>query len=127
MGLDLTYIDGFVIACPQDKKAEFIDHARAIDPLFIEYGALRVTECWEDDVPEGSVTSFSMAVKREPGEAVVFSFVEWPSKEVRDACMAKMMEDPRMDPSKSPMPFDGKRMIYGGFAPVFNMTKADKS
>ena len=83
-----------------------------------EYGALRSVECWGDDVPEGKLTSFTMAVKREDGEVVVFAWVEWPSKAVRDAGWEKVMADPRMDPAKSPMPFDGKRMIYGGFQMV---------
>ena len=117
----MTYIDGFVLACREDRKEAFIEQARQFDPIFIEYGALRVTECWEDDVPEGELTSFPRAVMRKPGEAVLFSFIEWPSKEVRDASMKKMMEDPRLDPSEAEIPFDGKRIIFGGFTPVFEL------
>ena len=72
-------------------------------------------ECWGDDVPDGKVTSFPMAVKREADETVVFSWILWPSRQVRDQGMKKAMDDPRMKPDVNPMPFDGKRMIYGGF------------
>jgi uncharacterized protein YbaA (DUF1428 family) len=121
----MTYIDGFVIACPENKKQAFIDHARIADAMFIEMGAVRIVECWGDDVPEGKTTDFRMAVKAEAGEAVLFSWIEWPDKATRDAAMAKMMDpnnqDPRMDPALSPMPFDGKRMIFGGFVPVVDL------
>jgi len=117
----MTYIDGFVIAVPEANKQKFIDHAELIDPIFKEFGALRVIECWADDVPDGKTTDFRKAVKAEPGEAVVFSWIEWPDKATRDAAMAKMMEDPRMNPEMNPMPFDGMRMIYGGFAPVVDL------
>ena len=127
----MAYIDGFVIACPEANKQKFIDHANTADSVFIEMGALRVIECWGDDVPEGKSTDFRMAVKAEPGEAVLFSWIEWPDKETCDAGMAKMTEmmtdpskaDPRMDPEKNPMPFDGKRMIFGGFVPVVEFSK----
>jgi uncharacterized protein YbaA (DUF1428 family) len=123
----MTYIDGFVIACPEAHKDKFIAHARLADPFFIEMGALRVVECWEDDVPSGTVTDFHMAVKAEPGEAVLFSWIEWPDKATRDAAMARMMDpenpDPRFDPATNPMPFDGKRMIFGGFMPVLDLKK----
>lgn len=127
----MAYIDGFVIACPQANKQKFIDHANTADSMFIEMGALRVVECWGDDIPEGTTTDFRMAVKAEPDEAVLFSWIEWPDKDTRDAAMAKMTEmmndpskvDPRMDPAKNPMPFDGKRMIFGGFTPVLDLSK----
>ena len=118
----MTYIDGFVIAVPKANKQKFIDHANHADSMFIEMGALRVIECWADDVPDGTVTDFRMAVKAEPDEDVIFSWIEWPDKETRDKAYAVMMDpntkDPRMDPEKNPMPFDGKRMIFGGFTPV---------
>ena len=81
----------------------------------MEYGALNVVECWGDDVPEGKLTSFPMAVKREADETVAFSWVTWPSREMRDEAWKKMMADPRMQPGTNPMPFDGKRVIFGGF------------
>ena len=116
----MPYIDGFVAAVPTANKQKFIDHARLGDPVFIEQGATRVVECWEDDVPDGKVTDFRRTVQAKPDESVVFSWIEWPDKPTRDAGMKKMMDgsDPRMDPEKNPMPFDDKRMIFGGFVPV---------
>jgi uncharacterized protein YbaA (DUF1428 family) len=118
----MPYIDGFVIPVPTENKDRFIEHARTFDVLFLEYGATRVLECWGDDVPPGKQTDFFRAVQAKEGESVVFSWIEWPDKATRDAGMQKMMEDPRMDPVANPMPFDGKRMIYGGFAPVVELT-----
>lgn len=83
--------------------------------VFKEHGATRLVECWEDDVPEGEVTSFPKAVKCKPDESVVFSWVVWPSRGARDAGMEKIMNDSRMSEQENPMPFDGKRLIYGGF------------
>lgn len=121
----MTYIDGFVIACPKANRQAFIDHARLTGGMFIEMGALRIVECWGDDVPEGKTTDFRMAVKAEAGEDVLFSWIEWPDKATRDAAFARMSDpensDPRMDPEKNPIPFDGKRMIFGGFTPVFEV------
>jgi uncharacterized protein YbaA (DUF1428 family) len=118
---DMSYIDGFVIAVPTANKQKFIEHARQLDPIFIELGAIRVIEGWGDDVPDGKLTDFRRAVQATAEETVAFSWVEWPDKATRDAGMKKMMEDPRMDPSapgNPPMPFDGKRMIFGGFEQV---------
>jgi uncharacterized protein YbaA (DUF1428 family) len=121
----MTYIDGFVIAVPKANKQKFIDHATNADSMFVEMGAIRVLECWADDVPEGKTTDFRMAVKAEADEDVIFSWIEWPDKETRDKAYAVMMDpdfkDPRMDMEKNPMPFDGKRMIFGGFTPVVDM------
>lgn len=116
----MSYIDGFVLAVPTANKQKFIDHANLGDSMFLELGALRVLECWADDVPDGKLTDFRKAVQAKDDETVVFSWVEWPDKATRDAGMKKMMDgsDPRMDPEKNPMPFDGKRMIFGGFVPV---------
>lgn len=127
----MTYIDGFVIAVPTANKQKFIEHARSGDGVFMDLGALRILECWGDEVPEGKLTDFRRAVQAEDDETVVFSWIEWPDKATRDAAMAKMMEmmndpskvDPRMDPERNPMPFDGKRMIYGGFAPVVELSR----
>lgn len=123
----MSYIDGFVLAVPKANKQKFIDHATEGDAVFMEMGAVRVWECWADDVPDGKTTDFRMAVKAADDEDVVFSWIEWPDKDVRDAAMAKMMDpensDPRMDPKSNPMPFDGKRMIFGGFMPVVALNK----
>lgn len=117
----MAYIDGFVIAVPTAHRQQFIDHARHFDALFLELGALRVVETWGDDVPDGKLTDFRRAVQATADETVAFSWVEWPDKATRDAGMQKMREDPRMDPANPanpPIPFDGKRMIFGGFAQV---------
>ena len=114
----MAYIDGFVIAVPTASKEAFIRHARQGDAACREYGATRVIECWGDDVPAGKQTDFQRAVQAKDDETVVFSWIEWPDKATRDAGMEKMMSDPRMSPENNPMPFDGKRMIYGGFDPV---------
>ena len=121
----MSYFDGFIIAVPTANKQKFIEHATRSDSIFTEFGALRVVECWADDVPEGKVTDFGKAVQANADETVVFSFIEWPDKKTRDAAMNKMMSDDfsddRMDPEKNPMPFDGSRLIYGGFEPVIEL------
>ncbi len=110
----MSYIDGFVIPVPTAKKQAYREMAEKAVPLFQEYGATRIVECWGDDVPDGQVTDFKGSVKAKPDESIVFSWIEWPSKAVRDAANAKMKDDPRM---KMPddMPFDPQRMIFGGF------------
>ncbi|MEL6680829.1 MAG: DUF1428 domain-containing protein [Pseudomonadota bacterium] len=112
----MAYVDGFVAPVPSENLEKYKTHAALTAEVFRDHGAARVVECWADDVPDGEVTSFPMAVKCEPGEVVVFSWVEWPSKEARDAGMEKIFADPRMQPEANPMPLDGKRLIYGGFS-----------
>jgi uncharacterized protein YbaA (DUF1428 family) len=114
----MTYVDGFVAAVPTANRDKFKEHAEEAAAIFKECGALSVTKCWGDDVPEGKVTSFPMAVQRKENETVVFSWIVWPSKDARKAAWEKIMADPRMKPNTKPMPFDGKRMIYGGFEPI---------
>ena len=114
----MSYIDGFVIAVPAANKQAYLDAAHAVRELFKEFGATRVVECWGDDVPVGKVTDFRRAVKAEEGENVVFSWVEYPSKAVRDAANARLMSDERMKNMK--MPFDGSRMIFGGFTTLID-------
>jgi len=111
----MHYVDGFVIPVSEANKERYRALAETAAVVFKDHGALSVVECWGDDVPEGKLTSFTMAVQRQPDEAVVFSWITWPSKEVRDAGMKAVMEDPRMDYTPDAMPFDGKRMIFGGF------------
>jgi len=111
----MDYVDGFVAAVPTANRECYTKHAKAAAAVFKEHGALRVVECWGDDVPEGKVTSFPMAVQCKDDETVVFSWITWPSRNARDAGMKKVMADARMQPDKNPMPFDGKRLIYGGF------------
>ena len=109
----MSYIDGFVIPVRNDKKEAYRKLAILAAAIFKEHGATKIVECWGDDVPDGKTTDFKRAVKAEEGENVVFSWIVWPSKAARDAGQKKVMEDPRMQPHD--MPFDGKRMIFGGF------------
>ena len=123
----MSYIDGFVIAVPKANKEQFIQHAEFMDAIIMEWGATRILECWEDDVPDGKVTDFRCAVQAGEDEAVAFSWIEWPDKASRDAGMKKMsaaMEsDSRLNSEENSMPFDGKRMIFGGFVPVVKLEK----
>ncbi len=119
----MAYIDGFVIAVPTANKDAFIEHAREMDSLFMEFGATRIVECWGDDVLHGTQTDFFRAVAATEDESVVFSWIEWPDKATRDTGMEAAMQDPRFSPESSPMPFDGARMIYGGFTPVFEVKR----
>lgn len=113
----MSYMDGFVVPVPKGNRQAYKDVAAYAAPIFIEHGATRVVECWGDDIKEGKVNDFRTAVIAEEGEEVVFSWIEWPSKEVRDAGMAKVMEDERMKPQEGQgMPFSGQRMIFGGFS-----------
>jgi uncharacterized protein YbaA (DUF1428 family) len=114
----MNYVDGFVAAVPTVNREEYRKHAEKAAAVFKEHGALTVVECWGADVPEGKVTSFPMAVKRQADETVVFSWITWPSRQVRDDAWKKVMADPRLQPDNNPMPFDGKRLIYGGFEPI---------
>ncbi len=115
------YIDGFVIPVPTGAKQTFLEHARMIDPIFLELGALRVIEGWGDDVPAGQVTDFARSVALAQGETVAFSWIEWPDKATRDAAFEKLRNDPRTN--GLPPPFDGKRMIFGGFDAVVVLEK----
>ncbi|RUO38933.1 DUF1428 domain-containing protein [Aliidiomarina taiwanensis] len=116
----MAYVDGFVVAVPTANKEKYIEHAKESAHVFKDHGALRVIESWGDDVPEGEVTSFPRAVKCAADETVVFSMVIWPSKDIRNAGWNAIMEDPRMQPGQMPMPFDGKRLIYGGFEKILD-------
>jgi uncharacterized protein YbaA (DUF1428 family) len=111
----MAYVQGFVVAVPAANKEAYRKHAADAAPLFKEFGATRLVEAWGDDVPNGKVTDFKGAVKAKQDEVVVFSWLEFPTKEACDAANAKMMNDPRMREMGATMPFDGQRMIYGGF------------
>ncbi|MGP1395457.1 MAG: DUF1428 domain-containing protein [Inquilinaceae bacterium] len=110
----MTYVDGFVLAVPNANRDAYRKVAEAAAEVFKEHGALQTVECWGDDVPDGEVTSFPMAVKCREDETVVFAWIVWPSREARDKGNEKVMADPRMN-GMADMPFDGKRMIFGGF------------
>lgn len=120
----MTYFDGFVMAVPSANREQFIKHCEAIDSWFLENGALRVVETWGADVPKGEVTDFYRAVAAKDDETICFSFVEWPDRATRDATMGRMMSgedtDERFDPETNPMPFDGKRMIFGSFDAIYD-------
>ena len=112
-----SYIDGFVVPVPENKREAYRQLAAKMSKLFRQHGARRVVEAFSDDVPKGQVTDFYRAVKAEDGEGVVFSFIEWPDKATRDEAWKAIMEDDGMKPEDG-MPFDGKRMFWGGFDKV---------
>jgi uncharacterized protein YbaA (DUF1428 family) len=111
----MNYVDGYVLAVPTAKRDAYRRLAESAAAVFKENGALSVTECWGDDVPEGKLTSFPMAVKRKDDETVVFSWITWPSRAARDEGMKKSMADQRLQGGMKDAPFDGQRMIFGGF------------
>ncbi|WP_349741116.1 DUF1428 domain-containing protein [Roseateles cavernae] len=112
----MSYVDGFVLAVPTAKREAYRELATTAAQVFKDHGALSVVECWGDDVPEGKLTSFTMAVQRKEDESVVFSWIVWPSRGMRDEGMKNAMADPRMTAiGPANMPFDGQRMIFGGF------------
>ena len=114
----MSYIEGFVAAVPRANKEAYRQHAADALGYFKKLGATRMVENWGDDVPDGKVTDFKGAVKAKDGENIVFSWIVWPSKDVRDAGNKKVMADPRMKQGGD-TPFDGKRMILGGFDMMF--------
>jgi uncharacterized protein YbaA (DUF1428 family) len=111
----MTYFEGFIVPVPEANRDAYLKHANAFAPLIQEVGVRRMVECWESDVPEGKVTDFRKAVEATPEEKIVFSWFEYPSRQDRDAANEKFMSDPRMEEMGKNMPFDGKRMIMGGF------------
>jgi uncharacterized protein YbaA (DUF1428 family)/uncharacterized glyoxalase superfamily protein PhnB len=111
----MSYIDGFIAAVPTANREVYRRFAEDAAAVFKCHGALKLIECWGDDVPDGVATSFPMAVKKQEDETVVFSWIVWPSKAARDEGWRQVMQEPSMQPGKAAMPFDGKRMIYGGF------------
>jgi uncharacterized protein YbaA (DUF1428 family) len=114
------YLDGFLVPVPGANKEAYRNLAQKSAKVFKEYGATRIVEAWGDDVPEGKQTDHRRAVKATVDENVVYSWVEWPDKATRDAAWPKIMQDQRMQPGKDGMPFEGQRVIYGGFQPIFD-------
>ncbi len=116
----MAYVDGFVVPVPRKKLKAYKTMAQKAAKIWREYGALEVRECVADDVSVGKRTSFPRSVKLKRGEVVIFSYIVYKSRAQRDSVMAKVMKDPRlakmMDPTK--MPFDAKRMFWGGFKPI---------
>jgi uncharacterized protein YbaA (DUF1428 family) len=111
----MSYVDGIIVAVPTINKEAYEQQAKRVGAIFKDAGATRVVDCWGHDLPKGKSTDFWMAVTAEPNEMIVFSWIEWPSKAVRDAGMKRAMERMRDLPA---MPFDGKRAIFGGFIPI---------
>lgn len=109
------YVDGFVVPVPKDKVQAYKELATIASVVWKEHGALSYVECVADDVSYGEVTSFPRAVQATEDEVVILAWITYPSKEVRDACNAKAMSDPRLQCDPASMPFDGKRMFWGGF------------
>jgi len=117
----VNYINGFIAAVPTANREAFREHASQAAEVFREYGATSVVECWGDDVPQGEVTSFPMAVQAKDDETVIFSWMTWPSSEAHREGMDRAFADPRLSQESNPMPFDGKRLIYGGFTPALEL------
>ena len=118
----MSYVNGFVVPVPKKNLSAYQRMARKAGTIWKEYGALEYVECVADDVKTGKVTSFPQSVKLKPGEVVVFSWIMYKSRKHRDSINAKVMKDPRiagMDPKS--MPFDGKRMFWGGFKPLIEL------
>lgn len=117
----MGYIEGFVGSVPEENRQAYKEHAAQAAALFKEFGATRVVECWGDDVPDGKITDFRRAVQAKDGEIIVFSWIEYPSKDARDNAWKQLMNDPRMQEVGAAMPFDGKRMIHGGFETLLDV------
>ena len=117
----MAYVDGFVIAVPKDKLDAYKQMARESESIWKEFGATDFVECVGDDVPHGELTSFPRAVQAKDDETVIFAWVVYKSRQSRDTVMAKVMADERLKMDWSAMPFDGKRMIFGGFQPFIEL------
>ncbi|MAC78032.1 MAG: RNA signal recognition particle [Rhodobacteraceae bacterium] len=114
----MPYVDGMVCSVPNARRDAYVAMSLKWCAVAKEHGALDAVDCWGDEVPEGKVTSFPMAVQCKDDETVCFSWMVWPDKPARDAGMTAMMQDPRLQPEMADLPFDGKRMIFGGFEMV---------
>jgi len=116
----MSYIDGFVVPLPKGNEDDYRKQAEIFARKASELGALGTVEALGDDVPRGKMTDFYRAVQASDNENVVFSFIVWPDKATRDSAWQKLMNDPEMQPGAQPMPFDGKRMFWGGFEPILD-------
>lgn len=117
----MSYVDGFIVPVPQERLADYKKMARKAGKIWKELGALAYVECAADDVQVGKWTSFPRSVKLKEGETVVFSWIVYESREARDDINKRVMADPRLDMDPTAMPFDGKRMIYGGFTTMLQL------
>ncbi|MDO6413937.1 DUF1428 domain-containing protein [Sphingomonas sp. BIUV-7] len=116
----MSYVDGFVLPVPDANRDAYFDMARAASVVFRDHGVTRYVEGWGSDVPRGKATDFYRAAHAEDGESIVFAWLEWPDKATRDAGMKAVSDDPRMKTPPADMPFDARRMIFGGFAPILD-------
>lgn len=116
----MAYYNGFVVAVPTANKQAYADFARAAWPHFQKLGATRLVEAWGDNVPDGAKTDMKKAVQAKPDETIVFSWIEWPDKATADRADKAMRDDPEMAEISKSMPFDGSRLIFGGFAPIYD-------
>ncbi|MFZ1681427.1 MAG: DUF1428 domain-containing protein [Rhizobiaceae bacterium] len=116
----MAYVDLIAAAVPTARKAEYATYAARMDRLFRQAGAIEIVDCWGDDVPEGELTSFPKAVRCAPDETVVTGWIKWPSKTARDAAWADLAKHPDMQPGAE-LPFDGRRLIYGGFETIVEL------
>ncbi|MGQ0566657.1 MAG: DUF1428 domain-containing protein [Gemmobacter sp.] len=114
----MAYVDGFLIPVPNARKDDYRAHEETWWPFFRDKGATSLMVCWGDEVPPGKQTDFLRAVQATPDETVVFAWMTWPDKETRNKAFAGMMEN---DMEMGDMPFDGKRMVYGGFVPIVDL------
>lgn len=121
----MSYVDGFVLALPETNLDAYKKDARKAGKIWIEHGALQYLESVADDVPEGKSTDFYRAVKRKEGETVVFAFAVYRNRRHRDEVMKKVMADPRLKMDPASMPFDGKRMFWGGFRTMLEFRAED--
>lgn len=117
------YVQGFLLAVPEGNKEKYRQMADEAGNYFKSLGAIEIAECWEDDVKDGKYTDFRMATKAKEDEKIVFSWVIWPDRETCEAAAREMMEN--MPEPSDPMPFDGKRMIWGGFEPIYTLGRND--
>jgi uncharacterized protein YbaA (DUF1428 family) len=115
----MSYVDCSLLPVPAENKEAYGTWAARVSAAVRDHGALRVVDAWGDDLPDGKVTDYRRAVKATNGENVVYSWIEWPSKEVRDAAWPKIMADTSLHP-QGPL-FDGRRMIHGGFEPILDV------
>jgi len=117
----MAYVDGFVIPVPKNRLEDYKVLARLCATVWKDHGAITSVETVGDDVPYGKLTSFPRAVQAAEDEVIIFSWIVYESRAARDACMEKVMADPRMQATMKDPPFDGKRMVFGGFTPFLGL------
>lgn len=117
----MKYVDAFVAPVPAANREQYMEHRNIVAAIFKEHGATSYVECWGDDLPDGEITSFPLAVKRSADETVCLGWAVWPSRDFCDQTMRKLMRDERLSPANCPLPFDCKRLIFGGFEVIVDV------